>query len=143
MTLSRLPLTTPLLTLSLLLAAPPPTLLAGTCVALTSCGPAPMQFVPGQPVSIEVVNLTYIPIFIQQVGKTNFLSIASRQSLYVLRGSTLSPNFSLIFWTGEGGTLQASVSQPAAQVLRIEIRASRARGNNAVYLRDDGQVEVF
>lgn len=121
----------------------PAILYAGTCVASSSCSPPPIQFVPGRPISIEVVNLTFIPVSIQHVGMTNPLTIASRQTISVLRGTTLSPNFSLIFWASNGGQLVATVSQPAEQVLRIEIRAGRANGNNAVYLKDDGRVEIF
>jgi hypothetical protein len=120
-----------------------PVLYAGTCVASSSCPPPPIQFIPGRPISIEVVNSTYIPVVVQHLGMANPLTIASRQTISILRGTTVSPNFSLIFWTSEGGTLVADVSQPAEQVLRIEIRASRSSGNNAVYVRDDGRVEVF
>ena len=31
---------------------------AGTCVAATSCGRQPIQFVPGQRITVELVNLT-------------------------------------------------------------------------------------
>ncbi|MDY6781195.1 MAG: hypothetical protein SW833_01340 [Cyanobacteriota bacterium] len=118
-------------------------LYAGTCVANSSCGSPPIQFVPGRPISVEVVNSTYIPITVQHLGMANPLTIASRQTVSVLRGTTVNPNFSLIFWTSEGGSLAANVSQPSERVLRIEIRASRSSGNNAVYIRDDGRVEVL
>jgi hypothetical protein len=135
------------LTVASLVALPvqcPKSAIAGTCVAGSSCSAPPIQFVPGQPISIEVANLTAIPVSIQYIGTMNPLVIAPRQTVSVLRGTTVSPNFSLIFWTSYGGQLIANVSQPTEQVLRIEIRSGgRIAGNNAVYLKDDGRVEVF
>lgn len=118
--------------------------IAGTCVAASSCGPPRVQFVPGSFVTIEVVNLAPIPVEIQHVGMMEPATIFPDELPTILRGTTLTPNFSLLFWHYDGETLIANVLQPSPGVMRLEIRPGGAiSGNNGVYLRNDGSVDVI
>ncbi|MEC4803899.1 MAG: hypothetical protein SAJ12_17760 [Jaaginema sp. PMC 1079.18] len=118
--------------------------IAGTCVAASSCGPPRVQFVPGSWVTIEVVNLAATPVYIQQVGMMYPDTIFVGEAPRILQGTTLTPNFSLLFWHPEGETLKANVLQPSPGVMRVEIRPGGAiSGNNGIYLRSDGSVEIL
>lgn len=125
-------------------APSPPGAIAGTCVANSSCPPQPIRFTPGQKVSVEIVNATAGRLEIQQVGMMNPTSLQPGQKLAFLRGETTRHNFSVLFWNHYQGTLIANLSQPSSQVLRIEVRpGGQTGGHSAVYLRDDGRVEVL
>lgn len=118
--------------------------IAGTCVASSSCGPPRVQFVPGSRVTIEVVNLAPVPVYIQHVGMMYPDTIFVGEPPTLLQGTTLTPNFSLLFWHYEGETLKANVLQPSPGVMRIEIRpGGEIPGNNGIYLRSDGSVEIL
>ena len=117
---------------------------AGTCVAGSSCPPPPIQFIPGQRITIEVVNLTQGVIQLQQMPVTDSLTISPGQVRTFLRGSTIDPNFSLIFWDTMGLFLKADIIKLGAKNLRIELRpGGRPPGNRAVYLNDDGRVKIL
>ncbi len=118
--------------------------IAGTCVAGLSCPPPPIQFIPGQRITIEVVNLTEGVIRLQQLPVTDALTISPGQVRTFLGGNTIDPNFSLIFWDTMGLALKADIIKLGARNLRIELRpGGRPPGNRAVYLNDDGRVKVL
>jgi len=118
--------------------------IAGTCVAGSSCPPPPVQFIPGQRITVEVVNLTRGVIQLQQMPVTDALTISPGQVRTLLRGSTIDPNFSLIFWDTMGLSLKADIIKLGAKNLRIELRpGGRPPGNRAVYLNDDGRVKIL
>jgi len=122
----------------------PPNATAGTCVANSSCPPQPIRFTPGQKISVEVINATTRRLEIQQVGMMNPTSLQPGEKVAFLRGETTRHNFSLLFWNDYRGALIARISQPSARVLRVEVHpGGQTGGHNAVYLRDDGRVEVF
>lgn len=117
---------------------------AGTCVAATSCGPQPIRFVPGQRITVEVVNLTSSMVQLQQLYGTDPLPISPGQVLSFVRGGNTNPNFSVVFWDAQGLPLKVDILKPEARLLRIEVRpGGRPPGDRAVYLKDDGRVDVL
>ncbi|MDB9314961.1 hypothetical protein PN462_17740 [Spirulina sp. CS-785/01] len=121
----------------------PHPLLAGTCTAGSSCVPPRVQFVPGETIRVEVVNRTPLLIEIQQIEATNPIPLSPGGISPFLFGGT-KDNFSLMFWDPQGGRLFANVVQVNEQLLRIEILpGGEIAGEGAVYLQDDGRVEVF
>ncbi len=117
---------------------------AGTCVAATSCGRRPIQFVPGQRITVEVVNLTESVVQLQQLYTTDPLPISPGQVLSFVRGGRTQPNFSVVFWDAIGLPLKVNILKPEARTLRIEVRpGERPPGDRSVYLKDDGRVQVF
>jgi len=118
--------------------------IARSCVAATSCGRQPIQFVPGQRITVEVANFTESVVRLQQVSSTDPVSISPGQVRSFVRGGTTEPNFSLVMWDAIGLPLRVNLVKVAARKLRIEVRpGGRPPGDRTVYLKDDGRVTVF
>lgn len=118
--------------------------IARTCVAATSCGPQPIKFVPGQKITVEIVNLTESVVQLQQLYRTDPISLSPGQVRSFVRGGSTEPNFSVIFWDAIGLPLLVNIRKPAARTLRIEVRPGGSPpGDRTVYLKDDGRVTVF
>jgi hypothetical protein len=117
---------------------------AGTCVAATSCGRQPIQFVPGQRITVELVNLTESVVQLQQLYATDPLSISPGQVRAFVRGGRTDPNFSVVFWDAIGLPLKVNILKPDARTLRIEVRPGGSPpGDRSVYLKDDGRVTIL
>lgn len=117
---------------------------ARSCVAATSCGRQPIQFVPGQRITVEIVNLTPSRVQLQQVAGADPVSINPKQVRSFLRGGTTEPNFSLVMWDAIGRPLKITLLKPGTRKLRIEVRpGGLPPGDRTVYLKDDGRVTVF
>lgn len=117
---------------------------ARSCVAATSCGRQPIQFVPGQRITVEVANLTESVVQLQQISGTDPLSISPGQVRSFVRGGTTEPNFSLVMWDAIGLPLRVNLLKPSTKKLRVEVRpGGRPPGDRTVYLKDDGRVGVF
>lgn len=118
--------------------------IARTCVAATSCGRQPVQFIPGQRVTVEVANLTQSIVQIQQLYATDPLAVNPGQVRSFVRGGNTDPNFSVVLWDAIGLPLKVDILKSEARTLRIEVRpGGRPPGDRTVYLRDDGRVAVF
>lgn len=123
---------------------PPKPAQAGTCTAASSCGPQPLQFVPGQRINVEVVNLTASIVELQKVADTDPVAISPGQVLTFVRGGSTDPNLSVVLWDVNGLSVQVNVLKPEARTLRVEVRpGGRPPGDRTVYLKDDGRVGVF
>lgn len=117
---------------------------ARTCVAATSCGPQPLKFIPGQKITVEIVNLTESVVQLQQLYRTDPISISPGQMRSFVRGGSTEPNFSVIFWDAIGLPLKVNTLKPSSRKLRIEVRPGGSPpGDRTVYLKDDGRVTVF
>ncbi len=117
---------------------------AGTCVAATSCGRQPVQFIPGQRITVEVANLTKSVVQLQRLYGTDPLPISPGQVLSFVRGGSTDPNFSVVLWDATGVPLKVNILKPEAKTLRVEVRpGGRPPGDRTIYLKDDGRVAVF
>lgn len=117
---------------------------AGTCVAATSCGRQPIRFIPGQRITVEVVNLTESVVQLQKVSGSDPLAVSPGQVMSFVRGGSTDPNFSLVLWDVIGLPLKINIQKSAARTLRIEVRPGGSPpGDRTIYLRDDGRVAVF
>lgn len=118
--------------------------IARTCVAATSCGSQPVKFVPGQRITVEIANLTSGIVELQQLYGTDPLPISPGQVLSFVRGGSTNPNFSAVFWDAQGLPLKVDILKPDTRLLRLEVRpGGRPPGDRAVYLKDDGRVEIL
>lgn len=126
--------------------------IAGTCAAGPSvtpkggsnCGPQPVQFVPGQRITVEIANFTSSIVELQNVPDTDPVPVNPGQVRSFIRGGSTEPNFSLVMWDANGLPVRANILKPEARTLRIEIRpGGRPPGDRTVYLKDDGRVAVF
>lgn len=114
----------------------------GSCS--TFCGPKPVEFIPGQRITVEVVNLTSNLVSIDKVQGTDTIPVSPGEVRSFVRGGSTEPNFSLVFLDINGLLLQVKVVKPERRTLRIELRpGGRIPGDRSVYLKDDGRVAVF
>jgi hypothetical protein len=131
-------------TLVLSVAEPYPLARAGTCVAASSCKPQPIKFIPGQRITVEVINLTRSVVQLQKIESTDPVALSPGQVLSFVRGGRTDPNFSVVLWDVTGLPLKVNLLQPQARTLRIEVRpGGRPPGDRSVYLQDDGRVLIF
>jgi hypothetical protein len=113
-------------------------------VAGSSCGQTPVQFTPGDWISLEVVNRTQDLIMVQYVEAGDPQVVAPGQILTFARGSSSIPNMSLFFWNEQGLAIRAAIAQPGAQHLRVELSPQWSGvGDSTIFLRNDGRVDVF
>ncbi len=116
--------------------------LAGTCAS--SCGPKPIQFVPGRPVNLEVFNRTSSIVLVQRVQGTDPIPMQPGQRLQFNWWGGTRPNISMVFWDPTSLPLLTRIAQPNPQTLQVEILpGGRPPGDRSIYLRDDGRVIVF
>ncbi|MCJ8278931.1 MAG: hypothetical protein MJK14_03025 [Rivularia sp. ALOHA_DT_140] len=115
---------------------------AGTCAS--RCGAKPLQFTPGRPVRVEVVNRTPNLIYIEKPQGTNPIPLRPGQRIRLEHGDGSEPNISVVFWNENGLSLKANLSQPNFATLQVELRPEwRIGGDRGVYLRDDGRVQIL
>ena len=117
---------------------------AGTCVAASSCRRQPIQFTPGQRITVEVINLTQNVVQLQKINGTEPVALRPGQVMSFVRGGRTDPNFSVVLWHEKEVPLKVNLLKPEAKKLRIEVRpGGRPPGDRTVYLQDDGRVAIF
>ena len=115
---------------------------AGTCAS--QCGPAPLSFTPGSTIEVEVVNLSPSIVLFQESGGSDPIPLPPGRTLRMPRLTTTIENASLTFWDSLGLPVKATLAKPQDNVLRVQISPDYdPPGEGAIYLRDDGRVEVF
>ena len=118
--------------------------LASTCVAGVDCPPPPVQFVPGQAIRIEIVNLTQTLVYLEKVQGEPPIDVIPGQLLTLATLGNSINNLSLLFWDNQGSILTLRPVKVNNTTLRIEVRAGAVfPGDRSVYLRDDGRVLVL
>jgi hypothetical protein len=122
-----------------------PPAIAGSCVAATSCPPQPLQFIPGETVTVEVINRTSSLVAIEQIRGTNAFTLDPGKRISFLRGGSVTPNFSVVMWDVQGLSLRFKLSQPQKNLLRVEVYLGDGYDYNdrSIYLRNDGRLDVF
>lgn len=116
--------------------------IAGTCAS--HCPPPPLEFIPGQLVNIQVINRTASIVLLEKVAGTSAIPIRPGQEVRFERWTGTEPNMSVVFWDATALFLEARVSKPDADTLRIELRpGGRDPSDRSVYILNDGRVVVF
>jgi hypothetical protein len=93
---------------------------------------------------VELVNYTANLIEVQEAQGSDAIPLHPGRVIRLERWGTTIVNSSLVFWDTLGLALEAQISKPSDQLLRVEIHPGyHPPGDRSVYLRDDGQVEVF
>jgi hypothetical protein len=113
---------------------------AGTCAS--NCGPAPIQFVPGQAIRVQLINRAPRNVEFEQVLPMDPFVLRPGQEMEFMLWEGTEPNLSLVFWDAIARPLRVVMSQPNADTLRIEFHTSEAPGDRAIYVQDDGRVMV-
>lgn len=119
--------------------------IAQSCVADSSCPPQPIQFIPGEVITVEVINRSSSLIAIEQIQGTDAFTLDPGKTVSFFRGGTITPNFSVIIWDIQGLSLKFKLSQPQPKKLRIEVYLGDGfyDDHHAIYLRDDGRLDLF
>lgn len=114
----------------------------GTC--RTNCPPAQIQFKSGSRIQIQIFNRTDRPIFIEKVAGSRPLMLQGKQKIIFSQGGEKSDNASIVFWEKNETPIRAKLSQPKANTLFIDLSfAAQKPGDQSVYVRNDGRVDVF
>ena len=115
---------------------------AGTCAS--QCGPAPLNFPPGTTIEVELVNLTPSIVLFQESGGSDPIPLPPGRTLRLPRLTTTIENASVTFWDSLGLAVKATLTKPQADVLRVQLVPDYdPPGEGAIYLRDDGRIDVF
>ena len=114
----------------------------GTC--RTNCPPVKIQFKPGSQIQIQIFNRTDRPISMEKVAGSTPLILQGKQKIIFSQGGEKSDNPSLVFWEKNETPIRVKLSQPKANILFIDLSfAARKPGDQSVYVRNDGRVDVF
>jgi hypothetical protein len=132
------------LSISVALLLAPATQPAHAQTCASNCGSRPIQFTPGQPIRLVMVNHTPNRVQVEQVFETDPISLLPGQELEIDPNFGTEPNVSIVFWNEAAAPVQAILTQPDTTTLRIEVRpGARPPGDRSVYIQNDGRVVVF
>ena len=114
----------------------------GTCKDL--CPAKGIQFRPGQRITVRVVNRTRHYISIENLAGSKPVILSGLKAIEFSKGGNSDPNPSIAMWEEDNTPLRVKLSQPKPDQLVIELRfAAQKPGDQSVYLRNDGKVDVF
>lgn len=112
----------------------------GTCAS--HCPQKPIQFTPGQRITVQVINRTNRTIAIERVEGGSPMELRGQQQVSFKRWGNTEPNASIIFWETNETPLKTKLSQVDAKTLRIELSFAPVKpGDRAIYIRNDGRVD--
>ena len=114
----------------------------GTCKDL--CPAKGIQFKPGQRITVRVVNRTKTYISIENLAGSKPVILSGLKAIEFSKGGISDPNPSIVMWEKNETPLRVKLSQPKPDQLVIELRfAAQKPGDQSIYLRNDGKVDVF
>ncbi len=114
----------------------------GTCK--NNCPAKGIQFKPGQRLTVRIVNRTKRYISIEKVAGTKPILLSGLNALEFAKGGEQDPNPSIVLWEKNETPLRLHLSQPKPDLLLVEIRfAAKKPGDQSIYLRNDGRIDVF
>jgi hypothetical protein len=123
-----------------LLAATP--LQAQPCTA--GCRSDQIQFTPGDPLTIEVVNRSRYLMQVEQLPLTPATTLLPGQTARLGFDWGTSPNVAIRFWNEQAEPVRAELFRPGDRSLRVELRDLPWQlGDRALYVQNDGRVIVY
>lgn len=115
----------------------------GTCRS-KNCPPVGIRFKPGQRIKVQILNRTDRPISIEKVAGSQPIVLQGKQQISFFQGGNNSDNPSVVFWERGETPIRVKLAQPKADTLLIDLSfAARKPGDQSVYVRNDGRVDVF
>ncbi len=115
----------------------------GTCRG-KNCPPLGIRFKPGQRIKVEIFNRTDRPISIEKVAGSQPLVLQGRAKVSFYQGGVNSDNPSVVFWERNETPIRVKLSQPKPDHLFIDLSfAAKKPGDQSVYVRNDGRVDIF
>ena len=114
----------------------------GTCKDI--CPAKGIQFKPGQRITVRMVNRTKHSISIENLAGARPVILSGLKAIEFSKGGRSDPNPSIAMWEKNETPLRAKLSQPKPDQLVVELRfAAQKPGDQSIYLRNDGKVDVF
>ena len=114
----------------------------GTCKDI--CPAKGIQFKPGQRITVRMVNRTKHYISIENLAGSKPVILSGLKAIEFSKGGSSDLNPSIAMWEKNETPLRVKLSQPKPDQLVIELRfAAQKPGDQSIYLRNDGQVDVF
>ncbi|MEO1400740.1 MAG: hypothetical protein AAFV72_05720 [Cyanobacteria bacterium J06635_1] len=107
------------------------------------CESDEIQFLPGQPLNIEIVNHTQGRVNLERVLDFNpYLLLPNREiNLNVEVGQ--GPDLSMVFWDENYLPVKVMLHRPEVNTLQIELLPSGSFSDRAVHLVNDGRVLIY
>lgn len=91
-----------------------------------------------------MVNLTSSIVLFQEAGGSDPIPLPPGRTLRLPRLTTTIENASLTFWDSLGLPVKANLEKQNGTLLRVQLLPDYdPPGEGAIYLRDDGRVDVF
>ncbi len=116
---------------------------AQTCSG-SACGRPVLQFVPGQSITVEIINRSPALLEIQKIYGSDAVPLASGEVIRFVQYGGTDSNVSVVFWEPTSSPIRARVSKPNPKTLKIELELAPSEpGDRSVYVRDDGRVVIF
>lgn len=115
--------------------------LSQTCTE--NCRSRQVQFTPGQPIRLQMVNRTASLVQVQQVPLTDTIPLLPGAEVEVNSNFGTEPNLSVLFWDETSLAVRAVLFRPESDVLRIELLPANAPGDRSIYVENDGRVRIF
>jgi len=109
-----------------------------------NCRSDQIQFTPGDPVAIEVINQTLRPIQVEQVPMIAPARLLPGDTLRLDFGWGTKPNISIVFWSESDRPFKAYLFRPEETSLQIQIRPfAYGPSDRSVDILDDGRVLIY
>ena len=114
---------------------------AQTC--RVNCRSDQIQFIPGDPITVEVINQTPVIVQVEQIPMIAPYALRPRQSARLGFGWGTQPNISIVFWNTQEQPIRAYLSRPEPLRLEIELRPFTSEpSDRSVYIQNDGRVMI-
>ncbi len=114
----------------------------GTCKDI--CPARGIQFKPGQRITVRMVNRTKHDISIENLAGSKPVMLSGLKAIEFSKGGSSDLNPSIVMWEKNETPLRVKLSQPKPDQLVVELRfAAQKPGDQSIYLRNDGRVDVF
>lgn len=114
----------------------------GTCAS--QCGDRPIQFQPGVPLAIQVINLTGNVVEVQEDQGGDPFPLPPGRMMQLDRLGNTTVNSSVLFWDTLGLGLRVKLIKTDDRTLRVELHPNyEPPGDRSIYLRDDGGIDVL
>ncbi len=106
------------------------------------CGSNEIQFVPGQAVTLQVVNHTGGRVSLERVLDFEPYGMWPDQMITIDAQVGIG-DLSVVFWEAAQRPIEVRLHRPEADILQIELLPSSAINDSAVHIVNDGSVMIY
>lgn len=107
------------------------------------CGSNDIQFLPGQPLTLEIINHTQSQVNLERVLDFNPYSMRPNQTIFLETTVGGQNDLSVVFWEKDYKPVDVRLHRPDTDTLQIEFLPSGSYGDRAVHVVNDGRVLIY